>query len=260
MGILNLTSDSFYDGGSFVDPAKALNHFDSMIHAGATIIDIGAESTRPGSREVSVDKELSLLKPFFMAEERTSFARISVDTRKAKVASWAIAQGVHIINDVSALRYDSEMVRVIADSEISLVIMHSQGSPETMQDNPQYDDPISDICDFIEERLEYAQGFGIPLSRMIVDPGIGFGKTLDHNFTILRNLSIFKQWGCPLLLGASRKRFLAAVLDTAEADRLSGTLAVSAWAFEQGVDILRVHDVKETADVLQVLQAITQRK
>lgn len=252
MGVLNLTPDSFYDGGRYGTPQAAVARALAMVDEGADIIDIGGESSRPGSRPASVDEELARVIPVVEGLASTCDVLISVDTTKSAVARAAIAHGARIINDISALRFDPEMGEVVARGGTFLVLMHMQGSPETMQHNPAYADVVAEIKDFLRERMDVATSAGIDRARLIVDPGIGFGKSLAHNLDILRQLASFKQLGVPILVGLSRKSFLGEILDLPTTERLVGTIAANAIAIANGADIIRVHDVKEgrrTADV-----------
>jgi dihydropteroate synthase len=258
MGILNVTEDSFSDGSKFLDTQAAYIHAVEMINSGAGIIDIGAESTRPGSLPMDeaiearrVTEVLALLKKDFPD------ILYSIDTRKASVARAAIFAGADIINDISALRYDPAMAELIAaNPQTKLILMHMQGEPETMQLNPHYDNVISELLEFFAERLQYCAEQGISRENILLDPGIGFGKTLQHNLDILSNLESFRQFGLPIVLGASRKSFIDKIVPSLPTERLEGSLAASASAVLQGVDILRVHDVKEHNKFLQVFAAI----
>lgn len=258
MGILNVTEDSFSDGSKFLDTQAAYIHAVEMINSGAGIIDIGAESTRPGSLPMDeaiearrVTEVLALLKKDFPD------ILYSIDTRKASVARAAIFAGADIINDISALRYDPAMAELIAaNPQTKLILMHMQGEPETMQLNPHYDNIISELLEFFAERLQYCAEQGIPRENILLDPGIGFGKTLQHNLAILSNLESFRQFGLQVVLGASRKSFIDKIVPSLPTERLEGSLAASASAVLQGVDILRVHDVKEHNKFLQVFAAI----
>ncbi len=260
MGILNVTPDSFSDGGQFDDAGVAVDHALAMVAAGASIIDIGGESTRPGAVEVSVADEITRTAPVIAAIRATSDVAISIDTRKAKVAEAAIEAGATLINDVSAFTFDPELAAVTAASGLHVCLMHAQGDPATMQDDPQYDDVLLDVYDFLEERIAFAETAGIARDRIIVDPGIGFGKTLEHNLKLLRGLSLFHSLGCPILLGASRKRFIGTLGggETAQ-DRLGGSVAVALHAATQGVQILRVHDTFEIKQALNLQQTINER-
>ncbi len=245
MGILNLTEDSFSDGALFLDCASAINHAEQMIHDGAQLIDIGAESTRPGSIPVSEETELERVIPVLTALKKSHPEIIySIDTQKASVAREAIKMGANIINDISALRYDNAMVGVIAaHPQVKVILMHMQGTPQNMQLNPYYDDVLFEIKDFFEERIKFCLHGGIKHKNILLDPGIGFGKTLEHNSIILAKLYYFNTLGLPMVLGASRKSFINMISPTPMESRLEGSLAAAAFAVLGGVEILRVHDV-----------------
>ena len=252
MGILNVTPDSFSDGGLFLDPGAARQQAGVMVAAGADIIDIGGESTRPGAAEVETEAEVARTAPV-IAAIRDSGVPISIDTRKAAVARAALTAGARIVNDVAALGHDPAMGGVVAEAGCPVVLMHAQGNPATMQDDPRYADVVLDVLDFLEERIFAAEAAGIARSRIVVDPGIGFGKTLQHNVKLLRSLSIYHGFGCPILLGASRKRFIGTLSGAAEPrDRMAGSVAVALHALGQGVQILRVHDVLETRQAMSL--------
>lgn len=252
MGVLNLTPDSFYDGGRYVTVQAAVTQALTMVEEGADIIDIGGESSRPGAGSVNLDEELARVVPVVEALAAKSDVLISVDTTKSAVARASIAHGARIINDISALRFDPDMGEVVARGGAFLVLMHMQGTPETMQQDPRYTDPVTEIEDFLRERIDAAVSAGIDRKRLIIDPGIGFGKRLAHTLEILRRLASFKDLGVPILIGLSRKSFLGEILDLPTSARLEGTIAANAIAIANGADIIRVHDVKEgrrTADV-----------
>ena len=256
MGILNATPDSFSDGGQFMRLEAARAHVGKMLEDGVSIVDIGGESTRPGAALVPEEEEISRTIPVLEALAQSG-AVFSIDTRKAEVASAAIAAGARIINDVAAFTYDPALLKVTAASDLPVCLMHAQGDPATMQDNPRYDDVLLDVYDFLAERIAFAEAGGIKRSRIIVDPGIGFGKTLAHNLTLLRGLSLFHSLGCPVLLGASRKRFIGTIGAAPEAaDRMAGSVAVALEGVRQGVQILRVHDTFETKQALDLAMAI----
>ena len=256
MGVLNVTPDSFSDGGRFHARDAATAHAHAMIEAGADILDIGGESTRPGAAPVPAEDELDRVLPV-LESLRDSPTPVSIDTRHAAVMEAALGAGAAIINDVSALTYDPASLAVAAASGAPIVLMHSLGDPTTMQDAPAYDDVLLDIFEYLEGRIAACVEAGIDRSRLVVDPGIGFGKTPAHNFEILRGLAIFHGLGCALELGASRKSFIArASAGEPPAQRLAGSLAAVAWGLARGVQILRVHDVAETAQAVRVLGAI----
>jgi dihydropteroate synthase len=258
MGILNITPDSFSDGGLFLRPEAALMQARRMAD-GADILDIGGESTRPGAAEVSASEEASRTAPVIAALREGGLALpISIDTRKAAVAQAAFEAGATILNDVTALRYDPAMASVAATAAVPVVLMHSIETPATMQDDPRYDDVLLDVYDALAERLAVAVAAGIPRDRLSVDPGIGFGKTLEHNLALLARLSLFHNLGVPVLLGASRKRFIGTIGAEAEAARrMPGSLAVALAGVAQGMQMIRVHDVAETRQALRLWQAAT---
>jgi len=252
MGVLNLTPDSFYDGGSYPTQRTALNRALEMVDEGADIIDIGGESSRPSAAPVSEREELGRVLPVIKRIRKQSEIMLSIDTTKATVAAEAIACGTTIVNDISALRSDPGMARVIARNKVFLVLMHMQGTPRTMQHDPIYGDPVREISGFLQERIKVALGASIPCQRIIVDPGIGFGKKLEHNLVILQNLNRFATLEVPILVGLSRKSFIGEILGSSAEDRLTATIAANAIAVANGANIIRVHDVKEgrrTADV-----------
>lgn len=258
MGILNVTPDSFSDGGLFLRPEAAVMQARKMA-AGADILDIGGESTRPGAVEVAVADEIARTAPVIRALRDAGLdLPVSIDTRKAAVAQAAFAAGATILNDVTALQFDPAMAAAAAALQGPVILMHSIASPETMQDDPQYDDVLLDVYDALAARLAEAEAAGIPRDRLAVDPGIGFGKTLTHNLTLLNRLSLFHGLGVPVLLGASRKRFIGTIGAEAEAARrMPGSLAVALAGLAQGVQMIRVHDVAETRQALSLWQAVT---
>jgi dihydropteroate synthase len=256
MGVLNVTPDSFSDGGRYLDPDAAIAQAQRLIDKGADIIDVGGESTRPGADPVDVDEELRRVLPV-IAALRGIGVPLSIDTRHAAVMRAALGRGAAIINDVSALTADPDSLAVAAASDAPVILMHARGDPRTMQESPVYEDVVAEVHAYLEQRIEACVGAGIDAARLIVDPGIGFGKTLEHNLTLLRNLHRFHDLGCPLLLGVSRKSFLGRLSGGAPAHgRLPGSLAAALAAIHQGVHILRVHDVAETRQALAVWQAI----
>lgn len=258
MGIVNTTPDSFSDGGRFDTLETAVAQGHALIRAGADILDIGGESTRPGATEVAIDEEIRRTAPVIarLRDENVS-APISIDTRKAAVAQAALDAGATIVNDVSALTFDPNMAPTVARAGAWLCLMHAQGAPQTMQIAPHYADVTVDVCDFLQDRLNAAQAAGINAGRLIIDPGIGFGKTTAHNLTLLRNLSVLHTFGCPILLGVSRKRFIGQIgrADAAQ-DRMPGSVAVALFGAGQGAQILRVHDVAETRQALYLWEAL----
>ncbi len=258
MGILNVTPDSFSDGGQFAAQDAARVHAAAMVAAGADILDVGGESTRPGAVEVPVAEEIARTAPLIRALRADGVTLpISIDTRKAAVAAAAIKAGADIVNDVSALTWDRDMGRVVAEADVPICLMHAQGTPQTMQVNPQYSDVRFDVYDWLADALARAQQAGITAGRVILDPGIGFGKTLAHNLALIQHLGMLHGLGCVILFGASRKRFIGTLSKTDEAQaRLAGSLAVALQAAGAGAQILRVHDVEETRQALQVWQAL----
>lgn len=258
MGIVNVTPDSFSDGGQFHRSGDAIAQARQLAARGADILDIGGESTRPGATAVPTDEEIARIQPVIEALVGTVDAPISVDTRKAEVGRVALACGASMLNDVSALSYDPQMIEIARSSGAPICLMHAQGDPETMQDHPHYDDVVLDVFDYLEERVAFAEANGVSRDRIIVDPGIGFGKTLNHNLLLLNNISLFHGLGCAILLGASRKRFIGTIGDAPNAaDRAPGSIAVALAAVAQGVQIVRVHDVEQTRQALALFHAVT---
>lgn len=257
MGILNITPDSFSDGGIFFDKKAAVKHARMMVEAGADIIDVGGESTRPGSEPVTVDEELRRVIPV-VKEVAEMEVIISIDTYKPEVAYKAVKAGACMLNDVNSLRTKG-MAEFAATQKIPVVLMHMQGTPKNMQKNPVYKNVITDINDFFNERLAFAVQKGIKKEDVILDPGIGFGKRLEHNLEIIRRLGEFKKHGCLLLIGPSRKSFIGEILDLPSGERLEGTLAAVTASVMNGADIVRVHDVRETVRAVRVVDAILGR-
>ena len=252
MGIVNVTPDSFSDGGQFFDPAQAIAHAIQLIKDGAHIIDIGGESTRPGAAPVAVDDEIRRVVPVIKAV-KDGGAIISIDTRNAATMQAAIDAGATMINDVAALTHDPESIRVAARAGVPVCLMHMQGDPQSMQKNPIYNNVVNDVLQFLIQAAERAVRAGIAVDNIILDPGIGFGKTLDHNLDLFRRLEIFTATPYKVLLGASRKSFIEKIMqDQVPADqRLPGSIAAALRGAEAGVAILRVHDVKETRQALE---------
>ena len=257
MGILNVTPDSFADGGRFADATRAVAHARALALAGADVIDVGGESTRPGAVPVSAAEELARVIPVIeqLATAAPPFS-ISVDTTKAIVAERALAAGARIVNDISALRFDPRMIDVVRNAGAGLVLMHMSGTPPTMQQDPRYADVVAEVRLFLAERVAFAESCGLEKSQIAVDPGIGFGKTVEQNLTLLARLEEFGALGCAVLVGASRKSFLGRILGRETPARLAGSLAVAAWAVARGARVLRVHDVAETVDVVRMMQAL----
>jgi dihydropteroate synthase len=256
MAILNVTPDSFYDGGRRLDPRKAIADGIEMAKAGADVIDIGGESTRPGARPVSEDEELERVLPVIRGLRREIRVPISIDTYKSAVARAALREGADIVNDISALRFDAEMVGLVAAEKVPVVLMHMQGTPRTMQAEPRYRDVVREVGEFLAAQIRYALERGVGPGNIIVDPGIGFGKTLDHNLALLRGLPQLASLGQPLLVGASRKSFIGKILGAEPGERLEGSLVAAAAAVLAGANIIRAHDVKETWNAVRVADAI----
>lgn len=257
MGVLNATPDSFSDGGVYDGFGAALAGGRRLICDGADILDIGGESTRPGADYIEIEEEISRTAPVIDALRKGgATCPISIDTRKAAVADAALAAGGSLVNDVSALSFDPDMQAVISDAVAPVCLMHASGDPKTMQDNPKYDDVLLDVYDYLAKRVAASVAAGIPLSHIIVDPGIGFGKTLDHNLALICGLSLFHGLGCAVLLGVSRKRFIGTIGGAEQADRRApGSIALGLEAVRQGVQMLRVHDIMETRQALALWQA-----
>jgi dihydropteroate synthase len=258
MGIVNVTPDSFSDGGRHFDPGVAVSAALAMVNAGASLIDIGGESTRPGAVLVPPEQEIARIVPVISALRAQSDVCISIDTRKAVVAQAAIDAGASLVNDVSGLTFDPDLAPLCSQAEVPVCVMHAQGDPTTMQKNPSYDNVLLDVFDFLERQIAGLETAGVPRSRIVVDPGIGFGKTIDHNLALLQNISIFHGLGCAILLGVSRKGFIGKLGQQPDANaRAPGSIAVGLAALAQGVQILRVHDVSETAQALRLWRAVT---
>ncbi len=257
MGILNVTPDSFSDGGKFADFQAAINQADALISAGADILDVGGESTRPFSEPVTTEEELRRVIPVIEAVRKKHSTPISVDTTKAVVAREALRAGADIINDISALQQDPEMIEVVRQSKVPVIIMHMQGTPADMQVKPDYHDVVAEIIDFFTRRIDWITGNGIDRERLIIDPGIGFGKTLQHNLSILKNLDQFSSLDLPVLLGHSRKRFLGTITEiSAEEDRDLATAIVAALCASKNIAMIRVHNVAATRQALLIAEAI----
>jgi len=256
MGVLNVTPDSFYDGGRRLGPEKAAADGEEMAATGADIIDIGGESTRPGARAVTEEEELERVLPVVRGLRRTIAIPISIDTYKANVARAALDEGADIVNDISALRFDPAMAALVAAEKVPIVLMHMQGTPRTMQMEPCYGDVLSEVKDFLAAQIRLALESGIALERIIIDPGIGFGKTLEHNLRLLNGLAELSRLGQPLLVGASRKAFIGRILNVTPDERLEGSLAAAVAAVLRGAHIIRAHDVKETRRAVNVADAI----
>jgi len=256
MGVVNVTPDSFSDGGDFLNSDAAIRHGLSLVDDGADILDVGGESTRPGAQPVSAKQEIARVVPVIMGLAEAGVP-ISIDSRNALVLQAALHAGAAIINDVSALSHDPASMDVAAAGEGPIILMHASGTPQTMQDAPHYDDVVADVLAYLASRIEACVAAGIAKSRLIVDPGIGFGKTLAHNLSLLAHLDALHALGCPILLGASRKRFIGDVSGAqAPKDRMPGSIAAALAGIDQGVHILRVHDVAQTKQAIDVWQAI----
>jgi dihydropteroate synthase len=256
MGVVNVTPDSFSDGGRLTTLDAALAHARRLARKGADLLDIGGESTRPGSDPVSVDEELRRVVPVIEAVAAELDLPLSVDTSKAEVARRAIAAGASVVNDITGLAGDPEMVRVVADSGAGVVLMHMQGLPRTMQRAPEYVDVVAEVLDVLAARIQAAEAAGIPRHRIAIDPGIGFGKTIDHNLKLLRNLGRFASLGCTLLVGTSRKRFLGTITGRPVDQRATASVVSSLAAALAGASVVRVHDVGPMADAIKVWTAV----
>jgi len=255
MGILNITPDSFSDGGKFNEYQKATKQMYKLFKDGAKIVDVGGESTRPGSKAISEKEEWNRIKKTLKKIKKKNI--ISVDTRKASIMKKSLSLGAHIINDVSGLSYDKETINLLKKTNVPFILQHSLGSPETMQLNPKYKNVVLEIYDFFEKKINFLRKLGIRHNKIILDPGIGFGKNLNHNVEILKNISIFHTLGFPILLGISRKRFIKDISkENDSTDRLGGTLSSSIFALQQGVQIIRVHDVNELQQGLKVYREL----
>ncbi|WP_456389485.1 dihydropteroate synthase [Profundibacter sp.] len=261
MGILNVTPDSFSDGGDFSAPEAAMKHARDMVIDGADILDIGGESTRPGADVVPIDLEISRTAPVISAIRSEMQTPISIDSRNARAAQAAISAGADLINDVSALSHDAEMVKLAVDTASPVCLMHARGVPKTMQSSPRYKDVLLDVYDHLQTRIMVVEAAGIPRSRIMIDPGIGFGKRSEHNLVLLRDISLFHSLGCVILLGASRKKFIGDITGTQSAkDRTFGSVAVAILAVTQGVQMMRVHDIKSTKQAISMQMAIIMTK
>ncbi len=260
MGIINVTPDSFSDGGVYLEPAAAIAHGLELEAAGAAILDVGGESTRPGALPVCVDDELRRVMPVIEGlREAGARARISIDTSKAAVARAAVAAGATLVNDVTALRGDPGMAAVIAEHQVDCCLMHMLGEPRTMQHDPRYDEVVSDVKAFLERRMMFAVTRGIAEERILLDPGIGFGKTVEHNLELLRRLGELVALGRPIVIGTSRKSFLGRVTGSAVGGRDAATVATNVLAYERGARVFRVHDAGPTYDALAITAATVRR-
>ena len=256
MGIVNVTPDSFSDGGRYLDADRAVARGEEMARDGADIIDIGGESTRPGAGSVSAREEMERVLPVIRGLRRNASIPISIDTAKAEVARAALEEGADLVNDISALRFDPAMASLVAAEKVPVVLMHMQGTPRTMQQNPAYEDVVAEVKGFLLGRVQFAIEAGVERERIIVDPGIGFGKNLDHNLALLRGLPALAALGRPVLVGASRKTFIGKLLDAGPEERLEGSLAAAVAAVLAGANMIRVHDVKEACRAVRVADAL----
>jgi dihydropteroate synthase len=254
MGVVNVTPDSFSDGGQYLDAGAAIAHGVELVGDGAEILDVGGESTRPGAEPVGEGEELRRVEP--VVAGLADRATVSIDTSKARVAEAALEAGAAIVNDVTALRGDAEMAGLCAERGVGMVLMHMPGNPRTMQDDPRYDDVVDEVKAFLAGRVEVAVDAGVEEDRIWLDPGIGFGKTLEHNLELLRRLGELRELGRPLVIGTSRKSFIGKVDGSPVGERLGGTIASSVLAAAEGADVLRVHDVAEVAQAIKVSTAV----
>lgn len=256
MGIVNVTPDSFSDGGEFYNKDKAIEHGITLLEQGAHILDIGGESTRPGAQVIGIQEEIDRVCPVIEGLSKIT-SHISVDTRNAETMRAALKAGASSINDVSGLTHDPESIEVAASTDVPLFIMHMQGDPQVMQNNPSYENVVNEVFQYLQCSISLLKTKHIEIDRIILDVGIGFGKTLEHNLLLLRNIKKFHDLGCPLLLGTSRKSFIPALSNGEPADkRLAGSLSSALWGLSQGVQIFRVHDVAETAQAFKIYEAI----
>ena len=257
MGIVNVTPDSFYDGGKFMNPRAALDHAKRIVDEGADIIDVGGESTRPGADPVSLEEERDRVLPLIEKLVQQVDVPVSIDTTKVAIAKSAVEAGAVIINDISSFRFEPGMAHLAAEHKVPVVLMHMRGTPRTMQNQVVYENPIAEICNFLKERIAYAESAGIDPHQIIIDPGIGFGKSLpDGNLTIIKNLAALKTLDKPILVGLSRKAFIGHVLNLGVEEREEGTAAALAVAVNNGANLVRVHDVKKMKRVVAMVDAI----
>jgi dihydropteroate synthase len=250
MGILNVTPDSFSDGGRFLDVESAVRHARDLVAGGADLLDVGGESTRPGARAISADEELDRVMPVIHRLANELAVSVSIDTRKAKVAAAALEAGAEIVNDISGCEHDPQMARVIADAGAGVCVMHMQGVPETMQQAPAYSDVVAEVQEYLCFRRDALIAAGVQQDRICVDPGIGFGKTYEHNLQLLRNCERFHSLGCPVLVGHSRKSFLGKLIGDERADRTQATVGAALGLARQDVQVLRLHDVRSVREAL----------
>jgi dihydropteroate synthase len=256
MGIVNVTPDSFSDGGKYFDPSRAVARGEQMARDGADIVDIGGESTRPGARPVAADEETRRVLPVIRKLRARISIPISIDTTKSEVARAALDEGADVVNDISALGFDPAMAPLAAKENVPVVLMHMQGTPRTMQQNPFYENVVEEVKEFLGRRVEFAIEAGVDADRIIVDPGIGFGKNVEHNLALVRGLGALAGLGRPVLVGTSRKTFIGKLLDAAPEERLEGSLAAAVAAVLAGANIIRVHDVKEAVRAVRIADAL----
>ena len=254
MGVLNVTPDSFSDGGKYNTTFRALDHVKGMIDFGAHIIDVGGESTRPGAKSVSEQDEITRISETIqLIKKKHPNQLVSLDTRKSKVMQHGLSIGVDLLNDVSALDFDQQSYQVVKDSGKPIILNHSQGIPENMQNNPTYDNVLLDIFDYFENKIKFLKNNGIKDEQIIIDPGIGFGKTLEHNLEIISKISLFHSLGYPIMVGPSRKSFISKIMGEKDnPQRLGGTIASVLYSYLQGIQLFRVHDIQETSEALKV--------
>lgn len=256
VGVVNVTPDSFFDGGLYFEPARAIDRALALAAEGADIIDIGGESSRPGSSPIPAKEEKKRILPVVEVLKQKNDVLISVDTTKAEVAEAALAAGADIINDISAGRFDPRMLPIAARSGAAVILMHMKGTPRTMQISPHYDDVLGEVKAFLSERLEAAESCGLPRESILLDPGIGFGKELNHNLILLNNLGAFAELGRPLVVGISRKSFIGKILKLEAQDRLEGTIAAAVVSILRGASLLRIHDIQAVKQAVAVAEAI----
>jgi dihydropteroate synthase len=256
MGVINVTPDSFSDGGIYFEEDRAVERGIELEAEGADIIDVGGESTKPGSEPIAAEEELKRIIPVISALRKRTSSLISVDTTKSEVAQAALDEGADIINDISSFRFDSKMLPLAAQKQVPVVLMHMKGIPKTMQDNPRYEDVVLEVKAFFKEKIQAAQEHGIKKEKIIIDPGIGFGKGLKDNLVLINRLQTFEELGCPLLVGVSRKSFIGKILNLPAAERLEGTIASALLSIINGAHILRVHDVAAVKRAVLVAEAI----
>lgn len=256
VGILNVTPDSFSDGGRYLNADEAIAHGVRLAEEGADLIDIGGESTRPGARPVSAEEELERVLPVIRGLRRAVAIPLSIDTYKSRVARAALDEGADVVNDISALRFDLAMASVVVTENVPVVLMHMQGTPRTMQERPFYRDVVAEVRDFLSERFRFALAEGVKPEQIVVDPGIGFGKDLEHNLALLRDLSALEALGRPILVGPSRKTFVGKILGIGPEDRLEGSLAAAVAAVLAGANMIRMHDVREARRAIAIADAL----